>query len=66
MEQTLIDSIVQIGILPVIIGFLLFDFSKKLGAMQIELVKINEKLNTIDEIKEYLDQCKKYNNQSNR
>lgn len=64
MESTIIDSIVQIGILPVIIGYLLFDFSKKLAAMQIELVKIHDQLEVLDDIKKHIDECKKYNNQS--
>ncbi len=64
MESTLIDSIVQIGILPVIIGYLLFDFSKKITAIQIEMVKMNERLGTLDEIKEHINECKKSFNQS--
>lgn len=62
MEQAFIDSIVQVGILPVIIGFLLFDFSKKITLMQLELVRINEQLKTLDEIREHITLCKKFGN----
>lgn len=36
------QAILQIGVAPAIAGFLLYDYSKKLAAMQVELVKINE------------------------
>jgi hypothetical protein len=42
--QEIIDGIVQVGILPVIIGYLLFDQSKKMEALRIEMVKINAQL----------------------
>lgn len=38
---------VQLGTAPVVAGFLLFDYSKKLAGMQNELVKINERLEQI-------------------
>ena len=42
--QEIIDGIVQVGILPVIIGYLLFDQSKKMEAMRTEMVKMNLQL----------------------
>lgn len=37
----IVDAIIKVGILPVIIAFLLYDYSKKLAAMNLELVKMN-------------------------
>jgi hypothetical protein len=56
MEASIVDAIVQVGILPVIIGILLIDQSKKMAAMQIELAKINQ---TLQEIEKHIEQCKK-------
>ncbi len=56
MEEGIIDAIVQVGILPVIIGYLLFDQSKKMSLVQIELVKISTKL---DEIGKHIEECHK-------
>jgi len=55
--QEIIDGIVQVGILPVIIGYLLFDQSKKMEAMRTELVKVNLQLADITKTLE--DLCKK-------
>jgi hypothetical protein len=39
--QDLINAVTQIGILPVIILFLLWDYSKKLATLQVELIAAN-------------------------
>lgn len=55
--QEIIDGIVQVGILPVIIGYLLFDHSKKMEAIKTEIVKVNLQLADIQKTLE--DSCKK-------
>ena len=52
--QEIIDGIIQVGILPVIIGYLLFDQSRKIEAMKLELVKINQ---TLMEIERHIEKC---------
>jgi hypothetical protein len=54
--QEIIDGIVQVGILPVIIGYLLFDQSKKMEAMRAEMIKMNLQL---AEIAKAIESCKK-------
>lgn len=53
--QEIVDGIVQVGILPVIIGYLLFDQSRKMEAMRTELVKISQQL---AEIERHIEKCK--------
>ena len=54
--QEIIDGIVQVGILPVIIGYLLFDQSRKMEAIKLEMVKMNLQL---ADITKKLESCKK-------
>ena len=39
--QDLINAVTQIGVLPVIIIFLLWDYSKKLATLQVEIISSN-------------------------
>jgi len=43
----LISAVTQVGILPVIILILLWDYSKKLASIQVELVKATKNQETI-------------------
>lgn len=52
-----VDAAVQVGILPVIIGFLLFDHSKKMTDIQLQLAKIDNKL---DDMSKDIERCKKF------
>lgn len=54
--QEIIDGIVEVGILPVIIGYLLFDHSKKIEAIKTEIAKVNLQL---ADIAKTLESCKK-------
>jgi len=45
--QELISAVTQIGILPVIILFLLWDYSKKMALLQIEVAKNTVKIDTV-------------------
>lgn len=40
----------QLGVAPAVAGYLLWDYSKKLSLMQIELTKINERLDNIQDL----------------
>ena len=53
--QEVIDAVIQLGILPVIIGYLLFDQSKKMSAIEVQLVKVNERLSDMER---KLESCK--------
>lgn len=50
--QELFQAMIQLGVSPVIAMFLLYDYSKKLVAMQIELVKVSERLDHITDLLE--------------
>lgn len=45
-------AMVQLGVAPVICGYLLFDYSKKLSLIQTELVKVSERLANIEKMLE--------------
>jgi len=40
----IIQAILQVGVAPVIAGYLLYDYSKKLTSIEIGIVKINANL----------------------
>lgn len=50
--QELFQAMIQLGVAPVIAMFLLYDYSKKLTAMQLELVKVSERLDHITKMLE--------------
>jgi len=56
------DLIVKLGVLPAIIGYLLFDYSKRFEGIRLEQAKRNEEeikqLNTLDGIKDELKEIK--------
>jgi len=56
------DLIVKLGVLPAIIGYLLFDYSKRFEGIRLEQSKRNEEeikqLNTLDGIKDELKDIK--------
>lgn len=45
--QELFQAMVQLGVAPVVTGYLLWDYSKKLTAIQVEMVKVSERLDHI-------------------
>jgi hypothetical protein len=45
--QEIVTAVTQIGILPVIILFLLWDYSKKLATIQVEAVKCSETVSSL-------------------
>ena len=59
----LTDSILQIGLFPAITGYLLYDYSKKLTAINQEITKITEIMRTNLElnkkIEDHLEKCRK-------
>ena len=46
------QAMIQLGVAPVICGYLLFDYSKKLSAIQQELIKVSERLSNIEHLLE--------------
>lgn len=55
----IIQAILQVGVAPVIAGYLLYDYSKKLTAIEIGIVKINTALEDQTKLLEKL--CDKRN-----
>lgn len=48
----LFQAMIQLGVAPVVCGYLLYDYSKKLTSIQQELVRVNERLANIEKLLE--------------